>query len=217
MFWVLLTCLPLMACAGPRLVSEEKAPAVTPAPAASTAPMWHVGDRWRHSWSAGTEKGIKTAEVTDIREMGGSRYYVLRTGDTIWFFTPDLGWAGLAAESKVIARSSPPRPWFVWPLAAGRNWDYEGVYEERDRKVPVRETYAARALETVQVPAGTFRAIRIQRDAGPEGWDEYWYAPEVGWYVKWRGRRGRDEFEEVLLEYLPASSLPAGKKPAAQP
>lgn len=207
-FWVVMACLALVGCAS-RLTVEDRGPA------AMHAPEWRVGDRWRHSWSAGTEKGIKTSEVADIREMGGSRYYVLRVGNVNWFFTPDIRWAGSAMEARIIARSSPPRPWFVWPLDVGRSWDYQGEYEDQERKATIRESYAVRGIETVQVPAGTFRAIRVQREGGAQEWDEYWYAPEIRWYVKWRGRRGQDQFEEVLTEFTPAGAPPATqpKKP----
>lgn len=197
--WLVIASLALIGCA-------SQPPSQGVSPPAVRAPEWRVGDRWQHAWIAGTEKGIKTSEVADIREMAGSRYYVLRVGATSWFFTPDLHWAGLAAEARIVARSSPPRPWFVWPLDVGRMWHYDGAYEDQERKTKVKEAYAVRNVETVQVPAGTFRAIRVERDGGTDGSDEYWYAPDVRWYVKWRGRRGIDQFEEVLTEFEPATS-----------
>jgi len=40
--------------------------------------------------------------------------------------------------------------------------------------------------------------------------DQYWYAPDVGFYVKWIGRRGESQFEEQLREYHRAPRLTPG-------
>ncbi len=186
-----------------------------PQPVRLTAPAppeWHVGDRWRHSWTAGKEKGIKTSEVTDIRETGAAKLYVLRVGNASGYYSMDLHWAGATIDGRVIGRSEPPRPWFLWPLEAGRRWDYQGTYEDQEQKTQVREAYEVRSEEAMQVPAGTFRTLHVVRESGAER-DEYWYAPEVGWYVKWRGRRGAQEFEELLLEFTRGSGVPPKSSP----
>ena len=72
----------------------------------------------------------------------------------------------------------------------------------------MRDSYRVVGVESVAVPAGTFRAFKIVREVDSAVVDEYWYAPNVRWYVKWVGRRGKDEFEEVLQEY----KLVAGDK-----
>ena len=46
------------------------------------------------------------------------------------------------------------------------------------------------AAEAVAVPAGRFNAWKIVRETERRDSDQYWYAPDVRFYVKWIGRRG---------------------------
>jgi len=174
-------------------------------------PLWTAGDRWLYAWIAGTAKGVKTSEVLGVRDVGGVQYNVLRVETANlyhMYYTADLHWAANIVESRVVARATPPQPWFNWPLEPGKRWQYQGVYEDRERKDPMRESYRVVGVESVDVPAGTFRAFKIVREVDSAVVDQYWYAPNVCWYVKWVGRRGKDEFEEVLQEY----KLVAGDK-----
>jgi hypothetical protein len=193
----------LPACASVRS-SETK----TPTQVGVARPEWRVGDRWVHSWTAGTDNGAKTSEVVELREVGGVQYYVLRVGTVDHYYTLDLHWAAGVVESKVAARATPPQPRFNWPLEVGKRWDYQGVFEEKDRKDRMRETYRVVGVEQVAVPAGTFRAFKLVREVDGSIVDQYWYAPDVRWYVKWLGRRGSDEFQEVLQEYAPVDEAP---------
>ena len=177
-------------------------------PPGAARPVWSAGDRWVHTWSAGTEKGVKTAEARGLREVRGVQYQVLRMGAIDIYFTADLHWAWAAsvAESRVTARAVPPLPWFKWPLQAGGRWEYQGTLEDQKHKESFRDSYKILGVESVAVPAGTFQAFKIVREAESVIADQYWYAPDVRWYVKWVGRRGKEEFEEVLQEYRPADS-----------
>lgn len=171
---------------------------------AADRPEWRIGDRWFHSWSAGIQKGIKVSESLGIREVGGVRYYVLRIEKADSYYTMDFHWAMQLQGSRVVARAVPPHPFFLWPLEVGKSWTYHGVFEQDRQVQPMRESFRVAGIERVDVPAGSFRAFKIVRSAGEAIVDEYWYAPEVRWYVKWIGMRGRDRFEEVLQDYLPA-------------
>ncbi len=174
--------------------------------AASVRPTWRAGDRWLHAWSTGAEKGIKESEVLGLQEVRGVQYFVVRMGPVNAYFTMDLhwAWAATAAESRVTSRAIPPLPWFNWPLEIGKRWVYQGVLEDQEGKDRLQDTYRVVSMEEVTVPAGTFLAFRIVHEAGSSIVDQYWYAPNVRWYVKWLGRRGNDEFQEVLEQYLPA-------------
>ena len=175
-------------------------------PKASTErPSWTTGDRWLYAWTAGTAKGTKTSEVVGVRDVGGIKYNVLRVDTVQLYYTSDLHWAANIVDSRVVARATPPQPWFNWPLEPGKRWHYQGVYEDRERKDPMRDTYRVVGVESVEVPAGTFRAFKIVRETDSAVMDQYWYAADVHWYVKWVGRRGTDEFQEVLQEYKPGA------------
>jgi len=204
---VLLAILSLASCA----------PAPPPPRLTATAPEWRVGDRWRHTWRAGTEQGTKTSEVLSVREVGGVPFYVLRVDTVARYYTFNLHWAANEVESRVAARAQPPQPWFTWPLEVGKQWNYQGTYEDQEGKGRLNETYSVIAMEPVEVPAGKFSAFKLSRQGAPGSTDEYWYAPEVRWYVKWLGRRGNETFDEVLLDFVPGPtpprSPPAGGPP----
>jgi hypothetical protein len=202
----------LASCAG-----VEQAQNRTAAPAGIGRPVWRVGERWVHAWTAGTASGTKVSEVIGLREVGGVQFYDLRVDTLDRYYTLDLHWAAGIVDSKVAARAVPPQPWFNWPLEVGKHWEYQGVYEEKDRKDWMRETYRVVGVEQVEVPAGTFHAFKLVREVDSSILDQYWYSPDVHWYVKWLGRRGKEQFEEVLQKHViiprTMSPVPSADRP----
>ena len=169
------------------------------------APTWQVGDRWVYEWTSGKESGTKMLEVTEVREVTGVRYYVVRLGDAEHYYTDALHWAAAIRERTVEARMVPPLPWFGWPLVPGARWVHQGRFEQREGVVPHDDRFAVIGPERVEVPAGRYEAVKLVRETNRGDSDEYWYAPDVRWYVRWLGRRGDSQFEERLREYRPAS------------
>jgi hypothetical protein len=194
----------VIGCRTPAATSAPSAPASS---TASAPPDWRPGDKWTYEWTSGAERGIKTAEVREIREVNGVSYYVIRLGDTDHYYTRDLHWAAIISESKVVARMQPPQPWFMWPLDPKRRWAGEGVFEHPKGTERFNDTFMVVGTETVDVPAGRFQAVKLVRQTNKRDFDEYWYVPEVRWYVKWHGRRAEAEFDETLQSYTFAPRL----------
>jgi hypothetical protein len=182
-----------------------------------SAPEWRPGDRWVFGWTSGADSGTKTVEVVEVREISKVPYYLVRVGDLVHFYTHELQWAGTMREQKVESRMSPPQPWFVWPLEAGRRWTHQAMYEDAGGKSEVADRFSVVGTETVDVPAGHFSAVKIVRETDRRDVDEYWYAPEVRFYVKWVGRRGDAQFEEQLRDYRQAPRLIPGSPPSPPP
>ncbi len=112
----------------------------------------------------------------------------------------NLNWIGSFADGKELESAEPCIRVFDWPLRVGKKWksdytvkDYSGgAHLYRSKK-----TVNIRTYEEVRVPAGTFRALRIQ--AGEE---TLWYAPSVGWAIREQiGLRERDGWLLELVEY----------------
>jgi len=204
-------------CATPATstVSPPSAPATVPA--ISSPPEWRPGDRWVYGWTSGSETGTKTVEVVEIREINKVAFYLVRVGDLEHFYTRELHWAGTMREQKVESRMSPPVPWFVWPLEGGRRWTHNAIYEDANSKTEIADRFSVVATEMVEVPAGRFNAVKVVRETDRRDVDEYWYAPEVRFYVKWTGRRGDTQFEEQLREYRQAPRLIPGLPSSAPP
>ena len=178
--------------------------------AAASAPEWRPGDRWVYGWTSGSDTGTKTVEVVESREISKVSYYLVRVGDLIHFYTRELQWAGTMREQKVESRMNPPQPWFVWPLEPGRRWTHQATYEDANGRTEVADRFSVVTTEMVEVPAGRFSTLKVVRETDRRDIDEYWYAPEVRFYVKWVGRRGDTQFEEQLREYREAPRLIPG-------
>jgi hypothetical protein len=176
-----------------------------PVPAAPlVAPVWQVGDRWVYEWTSGPESGTKTVEVVDVRDLNTARYYVLRVGDAEHYYTMALHWAAAVRDGRVEARIVPPQPWFTWPLTAGARWTHQGRFEQREGVATHDDRFVVVGPERVDVPARSFDAVKLVRQTDRGDSDEYWYAGDVRWYVRWLGRRADNRFEERLREYHPA-------------
>ena len=205
-----LLLLTLAGCAAQNPPVTSSAPAAetaAAAPQAAVPPSWRPGDRWVYGWTSGAERGVKTVEAVEIREINRASFYLVRVGEVEIFYTRDLHWAGTVEDGRVAARMTPPQPLFEWPLEAGRRWTHRGTYEDRSGKTSFNDVFSVIAAEVVDVPAGRFNTFKIVRQTERRDSDEYWYAPEVRFYVKWIGRRGDTQFEEQLREYHPAPRL----------
>jgi hypothetical protein len=170
----------------------------------------------------GTAASTRTIEVREIREVNAVSYYVLSNpdDDLLNFWTLDLRWAGAvsARDGRVEARIDPPAPWFMWPLEPGRRWTHQAVYEDRGGKRAANDTFMVIGHETVEVPAGRYKAVKIVREGQSGDSDEYWYVPEVRSYARWVLKRTDRRVEEELVEYKPAERLsPKPAKPTSPP
>ena len=180
----------------------------TPIPLVDSSPELRPGDRWVYEWKSGKDSGTKTVEMIEIKEVNKVQFYVVKIDEVDhYYYTRDLHWAASVRDSKVESRMVPPQPWFVWPLEVGRKWTHRGTFEGLEGKTQHNDGFAVIAAETVEVPAGRFRALKVVRETDRRDSDLYWYAPEVRWYVKWIGRRGEVEFQEQLREYRAAPRL----------
>jgi len=184
---------------------------------ASAPPEWRPGDQWVYTWTSGQTSGTKSVEVLEIREINTVSFYLVKVGEAEQFYTKDLRWAGTMRDGKVQSRMTPPQPWFVWPLEVGRQWTHRGTYEDATGKGAHNDSFSVVGAEVVEVPAGRFSALKVARETDSRNSDQYWYAPEVRFYVKWIGRRGDAQFEEGLREYRPAQRLIPGSTPSTPP
>jgi len=184
---------------------------------ASAPPEWRPGDQWVYTWTSGQTSGTKSVEVLEILEINTVSFYLVKVGEAEQFYTKDLRWAGSMRDGKVQSRMTPPQPWFVWPLEVGRQWTHRGTHENVTGKGAYNDSFSVVGAEVVEVPAGRFSTLKVARETDSRDSDQYWYAPEVRFYVKWVGRRGDAQFEEYLREYRPAQRLIPGPAPSRPP
>jgi len=115
-------------------------------------------------------------------------------------YDKNLNWIGSFADGKQLESAEPCIQVFNWPLKVGKKWNSSYTVKEYSGGVHLSHSKTGvnvRTYEEVRVPAGTFRALRIQ--AGKE---TFWYAPSIGWAVKEQIRpQGKDGWLLELVEY----------------
>ena len=199
----------LTGCAAPGVPPASSVPAAgVVMPAVSSPPSWRPGDRWVYGWtSGGRERNQDGRGAGDPRDQWG--LLLSRPGrrrGVVLHARPALG----GDHARRASDRSNDAPSAVVHLAArrpGRRWTHRGTYEDRNGTTEFNDVFSVVAAEAVEVPAGRFNALKIVRETERRDSDQYWYAPDVRFYVKWIGRRGDTQFEEQLREYHPAPRL----------
>ena len=185
-------------------VVEPPAPAKSETPSSAQsqvadAPQVSVGDRWvtevvdhqdrstelpRRAHGHGRRTTI--GSFTSVRTVGKDYTRVVEyTGE----------WALVATHLRSGATTSysPALPYLSFPLQPGRSWQARVVETDAEGKQRVHDVRAQmESWETVQVPAGTFDALKIvltddiSKDGVvvQQGQDVSWYAPEARRTVK---------------------------------
>jgi hypothetical protein len=125
--------------------------------------------------------------------IGGVANYVIKTGSRkIFYRKTDIATTQETVDGKAVLLNTPPRLRYMWPLEVGKTWQ-QTVHEERPvaRQTADREdTTMVEAEETITVPAGTFKTLRIvyrNKLTGDVRYEE-WYSPELKQAVLLRER-----------------------------
>ena len=173
-----------------------------------------VGTEWVYAYRAGidTSRVKRTLVRTEERDRG-----VLVSIDREWDgkTVPDsrvlVSADGLLALPVTGKDGRPPVRRLKSPVVRGQSWELP-----REGWDPPAETYVVRGIETVEVPAGTFQAVRVDfvesRGGVEQSRTAYWYAREVG-LVK---RTNFAEFGEVLVSFKPGPGGAAAPSPATR-
>jgi len=170
------------------------------------APVWAVGDQWSFRWESPRGSGTFVWTVSREQAMTGVDCYVIVAGRRhIFYRRSDLAFVEEHVDGVVERRAVPPALNYAWPLALGRSWE-ERYTNERpiEQQTDTRSLRSAvEAEETVVVPAGTFRALKIvRRHMLGEAIDvETWYAPAARQMVRQRIHFNYGVQERELTSY----------------
>lgn len=194
------------------------APAQTSAPASVDAPNLTPGDAWTVRYSDGTraskkflreEAGILVFDVSQTPQGRGASQSLLH-------LTRDLSTVRLLdAAGMELQRFVPHSLGLQFPLTIGKVWQgtSQRVDAGKDAGTFVGR-YTVTGIETVTVPAGTFRAFRVEGQtyevrAPTNRWRfVHWYAPEVRTEVKLQATEPDGRVTEVeLVEFRPAGHV----------
>lgn len=189
------------------LMAVELTPAVPSAPLGQVmAPVWQMGDEWRYAYKSPSDSGTFVWSVQRIESVDDVPHYVIRSGTReIFYRVSDLAFSFERVDGVVVDRAKPSRLSYVWPLAVGKTWEQSYVREQPvDRQTTNRDSlYTVDAEETITVPAGTFRTLKIiwrNKNTGALN-NEVWYAPDVKLWVKMREVLSNGIRERELLAF----------------
>jgi len=196
-----------------RQASAPASSGVVP-PAAATAalsepvmvPVWKVGDEWEYAYKSPAASGTYIWSVDRLEVLDGTQHYVTKSGTRELFFrVSDLASGLERVDGVVVLRFTPARLNYSWPLASGKAWEQDNR-EERpvDRQTTNRNSaWDVEAEESVAVPAGTFRALKIVwRNRNTSAvLAELWYAPAIKQWVKIREVLANGVRERELISF----------------
>ncbi len=118
-------------------------------------------------------------------------------------------WVATVRDAKERLSASPSDQMFSFPISVGKSWVAKYSYYDRDRGLSfsdVTYSWSVAAYEEVKVPAGAFKAFRLE-GSNPFSSTSVWYAPEVRLIVKRVDERsptnylGTGKATTELLEY----------------
>jgi len=217
--WPFAACLAMTfaACSAP---APQVAPSATIAsPTAGTdaensiaPPSLHSGDVWVDRIQ-GTDREFRIEAVhggtMDVSYWGIEQVTDLNLNIIVY--------RSLTESSSEPSVSSKPGMWFEFPLYPGKTWVNDFEWEMQGAapaKGQGEDKGRAIGWEDVQVPAGTFHAMKVEvvsRFFGKGGMaDEatldFWYSPKVNRFVKFDYRSFYEgELVAELVRYQPAS------------
>jgi len=161
-----------------------------------------VGSKWVYELK-GVE-GVETYVVTTVREAEGAKYVtVMKEGKEkfVPFEEVKVSAQGLVRVGSDEKKDEFPICWLKLPIKPGERWD-------DPRSTGLNAVITCRGLEYVKVPAGIYRAIRVDYvepippciiGVCPSGKSTIWFAPDVG-IVK---RKSDHDGEFVLKSFTP--------------
>lgn len=174
----------------PASVKLHSAPAPPGGLVVAEPPVWAKGDTWRFSSNSTAGRQSRYTWRVDRDELvDGVAHYVIKSSTREYFYRKsDLALSRETMQGELRIRNTPPRLYYVWPLAVGASWEQTFRYERPEAKRSYDTSYkgSVDGEETLTVPAGTFRTLKIvyrSPSTNVVNWAQ-WYAPDARMWVR---------------------------------
>lgn len=160
------------------------------APHDMATPVWKIGDEWAYRYDQPSGSGTFVWSVDRIEALGSEPHYVIKTGTReILYRVSDLAFTQERVGGEVVRQVTPSDWRFVaFPLSVGRSWNmkYHETRPVERQTEDIERACQAEAEESVSVPAGTFRTIRIVcKNMRNGAWVlTVWYSPDIRHMVR---------------------------------
>jgi len=172
---------PLLLCA--MIVGASMLSGVAPVPADSTPPPLYFPTIKGSKWVYQTEENERVEVILDVKEKSGEKLvtvgYQVRDKQPSPAHTVAVSGKGLCLVNTTVATLDEPFWLLKLPQPQNTKWDAVLAVSGIGREVG---KMTATGPERVEVPAGTFQAIRVDLDInlGKRLRKTCWYAPGVG-------------------------------------
>jgi hypothetical protein len=133
-------------------------------------PAYALGDRW-----------IRSDGIFDLIRMDSEGYVFATEDGREIYLTKDLVITQMTRRGE-LEWALEPAPGVSWPLEVGK-WGTRARVTRPTTYTPQNLTWKVEAFEEIRVPAGTFKAFRVQIAFGV-GQITQWYAPDAKQVIK---------------------------------
>ena len=152
-------------------------------------PEWLVGFRWKYEVNESNKTSERVDEIVGTALTAHGPAFLLRDGsEETARSMEDMGVLETRKNGTIVSRYDRSGNLFSWPLVAGKQWTAAYSIEDLESKKTrgVQRVRFVAGSELVRVPAGTFKAVKLESYAARTGRliGEYWYSPETRWFVK---------------------------------
>ncbi len=174
---------------------------ITSKPSASEEPIlsdFKIGEKWTWKWQRSVNGEVQ-AQGDDYQE-------VVKYKNTLGF---NFGKDTVKIES-ILNRKPSKTPQYDWPLAVGKKWKYEMVWENNEgTSGKTSQDVKIVSFKEETVAAGKFMAYKIEykgRISNSRGFDGklvdvWWYAPAIKTYIKHTQDDGEGLYINELITY----------------
>jgi len=171
--------------------SIHQFPTSKPLQLAVSRPEWKIGYSWTYEekQSAWKTKTLKVEEIVGSDSTSNIPVFFVKGGNEVTSRSMEtLGVLETKKNGVINTRRNKPNQTLAWPLQSGKGW--RNIYSleniETKQTHNIDRVMAVSGVEIVKVPAGTFKAIKIEAYDYQSGSLQlvYWYSPEVRWFVR---------------------------------
>ena len=185
-------------CSAP---SGSQGPVVDTPPAGQSVPvvLVPVGSHWKVRVTE-VPGSVREEERTLIElQFDGRSAYGIQGALSTTIVTKDtFNEIGTIRDGKIATRTDPEWKSFSSPLWIGKTWDTNNSFVDVQRGVTFfnqSRRMRVAAFEDVTVPAGTFKAFRIESGQFTDASEsKYWYAPSIKLVVKTVSQRHANHY-----------------------
>jgi len=182
-------------------------------------PEWLVGFRWKYDVNESNKMSERIDEIVGTALTAHGPAFLLRDGseETVRSME-DMGILETRENGAIMSHFDRSSNLFAWPLVAGKQWTAVYSIEDLESKKTraVQRVRFVAGSEVVKVPAGTFKAVKLEFYASRTGRliGEYWYSPETRWFVKTISYESVNAYyrEEQLVSYKLETQVAAPKQ-----